>query len=271
MLSEPVTRDTGCGGVILRGGAVLRRGCAILVPGNGGNGSSHLVAALVRGGAELIADGEVRLDARGRVQVPDAVPAAASVAADGVDIALIVAATYREGARWRPKVLHGARAALPVLDCAASSGGSPRRLLHLAARLAPCVTTLSGPRPEADQVAPEVLAYVDDLIDGRAPGRVGDEAAQVVERAAAMASATAGSITGAASPEVERALLLQQPSIVLLHWHGRFGNRLHQYAYGVTYARRNGCRFWLPSHWEGTHLFQTQHHAVLPQGDCGRP
>ena len=91
------------------------------------------------------------------------------------------------------------------------------------------------------------------------------EIKQRVERAAtAIVSGTVGSIVGTTSSDVERALLLQEPSILLLHWHGRFGNRMHQYAYGATYARLNQCRFWLPSDWEGTHLFKTQHHELAP-------
>lgn len=50
--------------------------------------------------------------------------------------------------------------------------------------------------------------------------------------------------------------------ILLCHWNGRFGNRLHQYAYGVTYKRLHKVDFILPSNWEGTKLFKTQHHIV---------
>ena len=39
--------------------------------------------------------------------------------------------------------------------------------------------------------------------------------------------------------------------ILLSHWNGRFGNRLHQYAYGVTYSKLNNTPFVLPSDWEG--------------------
>ena len=44
--------------------------------------------------------------------------------------------------------------------------------------------------------------------------------------------------------------------ILLAHWNGRFGNRMHQYAYGKTYAKKNACDFILPSTWEGTFLFK---------------
>src|SRR5690349_14629489 len=52
--------------------------------------------------------------------------------------------------------------------------------------------------------------------------------------------------------------------ILQLRWGGRFGNRLLQYAYGATYARRTGAEYWLPSEWEGTRLFAAQPHAVVP-------
>jgi hypothetical protein len=55
--------------------------------------------------------------------------------------------------------------------------------------------------------------------------------------------------------------------ILLNHWNGRFGNRMHQYAYGVTYSKLNNVPFILPSDWEGTRLFKHQHHTVLTNDD----
>lgn len=46
------------------------------------------------------------------------------------------------------------------------------------------------------------------------------------------------------------------------HWHGKFGNRMHQYAYGSTYKRLNEVEYITHSEWEGTHLFKTQQHRV---------
>lgn len=51
--------------------------------------------------------------------------------------------------------------------------------------------------------------------------------------------------------------------IILAHWNGRFGNRMHQYAYGVTYSKMFNVPFYLPSDWEGTHLFKRQYHTVI--------
>lgn len=44
--------------------------------------------------------------------------------------------------------------------------------------------------------------------------------------------------------------------ILLSHWIGRFGNRMHQYAYGSTYSELNKVDFILPSEWEGSYLFK---------------
>lgn len=56
---------------------------------------------------------------------------------------------------------------------------------------------------------------------------------------------------------------MDQNFILLCHWNGRFGNRLHQYSYGATFAKLNNYKFLLPSDWEGTKLFKNQYHEVL--------
>lgn len=54
--------------------------------------------------------------------------------------------------------------------------------------------------------------------------------------------------------------------ILLPHWIGRFGNRMHQYAYGVTYSRINKVDFMVTSDWEGSILFANPQHALFPDG-----
>lgn len=51
--------------------------------------------------------------------------------------------------------------------------------------------------------------------------------------------------------------------ILLSHWIGRFGNRMHQYAYGSTYSHINNVEFILPSEWEGTYLFKKKKYKIL--------
>ena len=44
--------------------------------------------------------------------------------------------------------------------------------------------------------------------------------------------------------------------IVQLHWIGRLGNRMFQYAFGCEYAFLHKCVYYYPSAWEGTVLFK---------------
>tara|TARA_B100001057_G_scaffold324894_1_gene325091 strand:+ start:3706 stop:5628 length:1923 start_codon:yes stop_codon:yes gene_type:complete len=43
--------------------------------------------------------------------------------------------------------------------------------------------------------------------------------------------------------------------IVMVHWNGRFGNRVFSYMFGKHYADKHNLDFYLPSTWEGTRLF----------------
>lgn len=56
---------------------------------------------------------------------------------------------------------------------------------------------------------------------------------------------------------------LQKSGILVCHWNGRFGNRMHQYAYAVEYARTFGIDCILPSEWEGTRLFKPRKYQVV--------
>jgi len=55
--------------------------------------------------------------------------------------------------------------------------------------------------------------------------------------------------------------------LLQLRWRGRFGNRLVQYAYGATYARRTGRDYYLPSTWEGTRLFKSQPYGEIDDAE----
>jgi len=46
------------------------------------------------------------------------------------------------------------------------------------------------------------------------------------------------------------------------HWHGKFGNRMHQYAYGATYKRLHGVEYLTHSAWEGNKLFKNPENRV---------
>jgi hypothetical protein len=45
-------------------------------------------------------------------------------------------------------------------------------------------------------------------------------------------------------------------TLMMVHWNGRFGNRLSSYSFGKSYADKYNSEFIIPSEWEGTHLFK---------------
>uniref|UniRef100_A0A6C0D9J4 Glycosyltransferase n=1 Tax=viral metagenome TaxID=1070528 RepID=A0A6C0D9J4_9ZZZZ len=55
--------------------------------------------------------------------------------------------------------------------------------------------------------------------------------------------------------------------IVLLHWIGRFGNRMFQYAFGCSYAKKYDCIFYMPSEWEGTLIFKKNKYTKIVTDD----
>jgi hypothetical protein len=62
-----------------------------------------------------------------------------------------------------------------------------------------------------------------------------------------------------------------QNKIVLLHWIGRFGNRMFQYAFGCSYAKKFNCIFYIPSEWEGTVLFTQPEYCKIITDDILKP
>ncbi len=277
-------------GLFVHAGVVGWRGRAIVIPGRSMSGKSHLVAELVRLGATYYSDefavvdddGSVHPYARAPVLRSDtrrrgraaAEAAGTTVAEQPLPIALVVSTIYRADATWRPEELRGARAVLPIIDNTVLARRESARLLRLCGTIAPGLVTLQGPRPDATGAAPRIIAFLDALLDGGAWTSKHRRAAALIARAE---SHSVVPITGRRNPRPARSVpfpelpepaddpgVLDDNFIMLQHWHGRFGNRMHQYAYGVTHAKLLGCRFILPSHWEGTRLFATQHHVVLP-------
>ena len=61
-----------------------------------------------------------------------------------------------------------------------------------------------------------------------------------------------------------------QNKIVLLHWIGRFGNRMFQYAFGCSYAKKYNCIFYVPSEWEGDIIFRENKYCKIITNDLLR-
>jgi hypothetical protein len=52
-------------------------------------------------------------------------------------------------------------------------------------------------------------------------------------------------------------------NLMLLHWNGRFGNRMFTYAFLRHYAEAFNLKILLPSEWEGSVLFGDQVHEII--------
>jgi hypothetical protein len=60
---------------------------------------------------------------------------------------------------------------------------------------------------------------------------------------------------------------LDHNKILLLHWNGRFGNRMFTHAFLRHYAEEFKLSVWLPSKWEGDILFGNKSHQIIPDDE----
>jgi hypothetical protein len=69
-----------------------------------------------------------------------------------------------------------------------------------------------------------------------------------------------------APPKVNRNLNLPKKKsndVFLIHWNGRFGNRMHTYAYLKNRATMLNGELFLPSDWEGKFLFKNLDYSII--------
>ncbi len=160
-------------GTFVHAGVVGWRSKAVLVPGPSRAGTSTLIAELVRCGAVYLSDEYAVVGADGRVQ---AYPRPLHLRETGeqrrlpwgtepLKAGLIVSTIFRRGAQWAPVIRKGARALLPILDNVIVIKERPEVGMDAAARLAPGVVTLACERPDAAQVAPAILRFLDRMLD----------------------------------------------------------------------------------------------------------
>src|SRR5919197_3156072 len=201
--------------LFVHAGVVGWRGVGIVIPGRGPSGKSTLVAELVRRGGMYYSDAFAVLDERGRVhpyrgtigpgaegQPHDLRLVREDVPAEPLPIGLIVAGAYRPGGSWRPSIVREAHAALPLVDSTVLAREEAPRMQQLAAHLAPSVVTLRGPRPEADEVAAQLLDLVDDALVSHALDAAGDGSSRLTDDLANVAEARLRSQYGRpASPD----------------------------------------------------------------------
>jgi Rps23 Pro-64 3,4-dihydroxylase Tpa1-like proline 4-hydroxylase len=170
------------GMLFVHAGVVGWRGLAIVIPGVSHTGKSTLVTELVRRGASYYSDEFGVLDDSGRVHPYRRSPVLRGdlrraerlrlvredEPAEPLPIALIVAGAYQQDATWRPNVVLGAQAVLPLIDSTVLVRQEAARVLRIAAQIAPTVVTLEGPRSDAAEVAARLLDLVDDAVTSRA-------------------------------------------------------------------------------------------------------
>ncbi len=185
--------------MFVHAGVVGWRGTAILLPGRSGTGKTSLVAALVERGAVYYSDDLAPIDTDGRVcsyaRAPSVrrdpsptrciEPPVGTRAGPPLPISLVVATSFQAGAGWSPTVVRGAAAMLTLLDNVIMAREQPRRALATVKTVASSCVTLSGSRPEAREIAGDLLERLDRILDGEARG---DDAPPATARHRALSS-----------------------------------------------------------------------------------
>jgi Rps23 Pro-64 3,4-dihydroxylase Tpa1-like proline 4-hydroxylase len=189
--------------LFVHAGVVGWRGLAIVIPGRTHSGKSTLVVELVRRGAVYYSDEFAVVDESGRVHAYRRSPVLRDQARKPQDlrllredepteplpIGLIVAGAYQPGTTWRPAIVRGAQAVLPLIDGTVLARQESGKTLRIAAAVASAVVTLRGLRPEATDVAAQLLDLVDDAlvsraisIDEKGSGHLATDLSRVAER-----------------------------------------------------------------------------------------
>jgi hypothetical protein len=157
----------------IRAGAVLHRGRAIVLPGEGLSGRSTLVEALVRAGATAYSDEYAVFDDQARLHpyTKRSLVASGSMAMDGGESApqppdmeareagVIAITGYRPGAEWLPERLSRGESMLALLSYAVAGDERPKETMSGISRVLDAdPVVIRGERGEADGVAPLLLA-----------------------------------------------------------------------------------------------------------------
>ena len=138
------------------------------------SGKTTLVKALVEAGATYYSDEYAVLDERGRVHpylkpmsvrengherpkeiLPEALGGTSGVRP--LPVGSVVATSYREGARWRPRRLLPGRAVMALLAHTVSARTKPERALTTLRQVVADSLVLRGVRGEATEVAEALL------------------------------------------------------------------------------------------------------------------
>jgi hypothetical protein len=160
--------------VFVHAGVVGWQGKAIVIPGRTMSGKTTLVKALVEAGATYYSDEYAVLDERGRVH-PYLKPMSVRENGGGsmrrilpedlggksgakpLPVGLVVATSYREGARWRPRQLLPGRGVMALLNHTVSIRRKPERALTTLRQVVADASVIKGARGEAAETADNLL------------------------------------------------------------------------------------------------------------------
>lgn len=170
--------------VFVHAGVVGWRGKAIVIPGRTMSGKTTLVKALVEAGATYYSDEYAVLDERGRVHpypkplsirqnggrpkesLPEALGGTTGV--KPLPVGLVVATSYQEAARWRPRQLLPGRAVMALLAHTVSVRRKPERALNTLRQVVAEALVIRGTRGEAKEVAEGLLRRLTEQAEGAA-------------------------------------------------------------------------------------------------------
>jgi hypothetical protein len=171
--------------VFIHAGAVAVDGIALVLPAASLAGKSTLVAALVRAGAAYLSDEYAVLDRDGRViayprpisiRVPgtsssnevDAASLGEVASGDPLPVGIVALTEHIPGATWDPERLTTGVGALRVFANAVTASSRPEQSLSAIRKAVEGAVILEGPRGEAEELAPALIAEVETLAASRA-------------------------------------------------------------------------------------------------------
>jgi hypothetical protein len=165
--------------VFVHAGVVGWKDRAILIPGLSHSGKTTLVDQLIRAGATYYSDEYAVLDQRGRVHAYPrplgmrsptsdqstkvrAEDIGATVGVKPLRVGLVIATSYKSGARWRPRQMTRGRGVLELMSNTVSARNQPERALTVLPSALESALILKGVRGEASEIAKAILDNLGD-------------------------------------------------------------------------------------------------------------
>lgn len=139
----------------LKGGVVELDGRAIVIAAPPGAGTTRLIEAFIRSGARYYSDQYAVVDGSGNVHPLQ--PATRRRSGAPIKAGGIVVTNYREGARFKPRMLSPGEAMLELLAITAPLRLRPRTAIARLRRLVDRAPVFKGVRGDADETAASIM------------------------------------------------------------------------------------------------------------------